>query len=50
MNLNNMPPSVFPTIIIVLSIGAAIMYAAKGDVRHALYWFSAATLNAAVTF
>ena len=40
----------FPTIIISLSFGAAIVYALKGDPRHAIYWFSAAVLNTAVTF
>jgi len=41
---------IFPGIIIVLSIGAGIVYAAKGDARHAIYWFAAATLNISVTF
>jgi len=40
----------FPTILIALSIGAGIVYAVKGDVRHAIYWFAAATLNIAVTY
>lgn len=40
----------FPTIIIALSLGAAIVYAVKGDVRHAIYWFAAATLNISVTY
>jgi hypothetical protein len=40
----------FPTIIIALSLGAAIVYAVKGDARHAIYWFAAATLNIAVTY
>jgi hypothetical protein len=34
----------------VLSIGAGILYAVKGDARHAVYWFAAATLNIAVTY
>ena len=41
---------IFPTIIIGLSFLAAIVYLFKGDARHALYWFSAAVLNAAVTY
>jgi hypothetical protein len=41
---------IFPTIIIGLSFGAAIVYVLKGDARHALYWLSAAVLNAAVTY
>lgn len=40
----------FPTILIALSIAAGIVYAVKGDVRHAIYWFAAATLNIAVTY
>jgi hypothetical protein len=45
-----MNEKVFPTILIVLSIGAGIVYLTKGDVRHAGYWFSAAALNAFVTY
>jgi hypothetical protein len=45
-----MMSKIFPTIIISLSLGAAIVYAVKGDVRHAVYWFAAATLNIAVTY
>lgn len=41
---------VFPTIVILLSLGACALYAYKGDVRHAIYWFSAAMLNAVVTY
>lgn len=41
---------IFPTIIIVLSIGAGIVYAVKGDVKNSGYWFSAAALNSFVTY
>jgi hypothetical protein len=41
---------IFPTIMIILSIGAAVVYAGLGDVRRTLYWAAAAALNAAVTF
>jgi hypothetical protein len=41
---------IFPSIIIGMSFGAAIVYAVKGDSRQAIYWFSAAVLNAAVTY
>jgi hypothetical protein len=41
---------IFPGIIILLSIGAGIVYAVKGDARHSIYWFSAAVLNISVTF
>jgi len=40
----------FPTILIILSIAAGIVYAVKGDVRHACYWFAAAVLNISVTY
>jgi len=45
-----MSEKLFPTILIILSICAGIVYAVKGDVRHAGYWFSAALLNAFVTY
>ena len=45
-----MPGKILPTIIIAISIGAGIVYAIKGDVRHAAYWFSAAALNISVTY
>jgi hypothetical protein len=41
---------IFPTVIILLSLGAAIVYALKGDVRHATYWFAATVLNISVTY
>lgn len=41
---------IFPTLIIILSVGAAIVYAAKQDYYHARYWFLAAALNATVTY
>ena len=40
----------FPTVLIVLDIGAAIVYAYNKDVRMAIYWISAATLTAAITY
>ena len=41
---------IFPLLLIVLDIGAAIMYAPSGDWRKVLYWAAAAALNFAVTF
>lgn len=41
---------VFPLALILLDIGAAIMYGAIGDWKKAVYWIAAAVLNAAVTF
>ena len=45
-----MSPRLFPSILIALSLAAALVYGAHGDVRHAIYWLAAATLNACVTF
>lgn len=39
-----------PTIMIVLSILAAIVYAANGDGRRTVYWIGAAIVQVAVTF
>ena len=39
----------FPTTQIVVSIGAAFVYALAGDYRHATYWLAAAVLTATVT-
>jgi len=41
---------VFPTIMIALSICAAMVYIPSGDWRHAGYWFAAAALNFCVTW
>lgn len=41
---------VFPTIMIVLMVGASCVYALHGDVRHAVYWIAGAVLNMAVTW
>jgi hypothetical protein len=41
---------IFPVAIIVLNIGAAVMYAINCDVRKVIYFMAAAVLNAAVTF
>ena len=41
---------IFPTIMIVLNIGAAIMYAIKGNIRMMIYWIAAAVLTSCVTY
>ena len=41
---------VFPVILIILDLAAAGVYWYCGDVRHVVYWVSAATLTWAVTF
>lgn len=45
-----MSAKIFPTILIVLDVFAAIPYAFKGDIRHTIYWLAAATLTACVTY
>lgn len=39
----------FPIAQLVMSLGAACVYAYLGDWRHAIYWFAAAVLTGAVT-
>ena len=41
---------IFPSILILLNLGAAIMYVPSGNMRKIIYWIAAAVLNAAVTF
>ena len=40
----------FPTMLIVLDVAAAVVYMAGGDVRRFIYWMAAATLTATVTY
>ncbi len=41
---------IFPCLLILLNIGAAVMSAVTGDYKKAIYWTAAAILNASVTF
>ncbi len=41
---------VFPSLLILLDVTAAVVYLWYGDVRHTVYWFAAAVLTASVTF
>ena len=41
---------IFPTILIVLDMLAALPYAAQRDLRMMIYWLAAATLTACVTY
>lgn len=41
---------VLPTVMLVLSLGAAAMYAVDGDVRKTIYWLAAAAITASVTY
>ena len=47
-----MNPKIFPTILIVLDICAAVSYgiAKEPDWRKVVYWISAAVLTATVTY
>ena len=40
----------FPIALIVLNVGACIVYAINKDFKMALYWLSASVLNCCVTF
>lgn len=41
---------IFPLLLIILDIGAAIMCGCAGDVRKCIYWAAAAVLSFVVTF
>jgi hypothetical protein len=41
---------IFPSILIILDVGAALGYAAASDWRRAIYWVAAGVLTAAITF
>lgn len=40
----------FPTVLALLDVGAAAVYAADGNWRKVIYWLAAATLTASVTY
>ena len=41
---------IFPILLIILDVGAAVIYAACGDMKKAVYSIAAAVLNITVTF
>lgn len=45
-----MDPRLFPSILIVLNLCAAAVYASHGDVRKVVYWIAAAILTTTVTW
>lgn len=45
-----MNEKIFPTILIILDVAAAMVYCTKGDVRKIVYWLAAAALTIAVTY
>ena len=40
----------FPVTLIVLDLGASVVYGFTADWRRSIYWFAAAVLTACVTF
>ncbi len=49
--MTRIPPRlIFPSAIILAYLGAGVVYAVRGEVRLAIYSFSAAVLTASVTF
>jgi len=41
---------VFPALLVVLDVGAAVVYALEADARRAIYWLAAAVLTVVVTW
>lgn len=41
---------IFPTLLIVLDVCAALAYIPSGDVRKIVYWLAAAVLTTVVTW
>lgn len=41
---------IFPSILILCDLGAAVVYGTHGDLRKVIYWIAAAVLNIVVTF
>jgi hypothetical protein len=41
---------IFPLLLIILDVGAAVVYALHKDFKMMIYWIAAAVLNICVTF
>jgi hypothetical protein len=41
---------IFPTILMILDVGAGIVEICEGNWRKVIYWFAAAAITAAVTY
>ena len=41
---------IFPLLLIILDLGAAVMFVPRKDWENIIYWLAAAILNIAVTF
>lgn len=39
-----------PCLLIIIDVGASVVYLCNGDWKKAIYWIAAAVLSAAVTF
>ena len=44
------PKYIFPSVMIILDLGACAVAIFQKDFKMAIYWFSAATLTASITF
>lgn len=44
------PAKFLPTVLMLIDIGAGVVYLCGGDIRRFIYWMAAATLTATVTF
>lgn len=40
---------IFPTILIILDVGASIVYFSQGDIKRGVYWLAAMTLTVCIT-
>lgn len=43
-------PKLFLSLMVLLSVVAALRYGIAGDMRHTIYWIASAVLIAAVTY
>lgn len=44
------PTQYLPTLLIIIDVGAAIVWWYYGDYRRTIYWLAAAVLTASVTY
>lgn len=44
-----MNPKIFPAVMILLDVAAALVYFAAGDPKRGVYWIAAAVLTTCVT-
>lgn len=45
-----MNPKIFPILLMIEMVLAAVVYAIAGDIRKTIYWISGAVITASVTF